>query len=160
MESKTFAFLESRPDKTGFPQPSEVVQAALAEIQPDGTVTDYDEETESSFLIKPNEPIPLDRLPPDNYARELYRLSKTITGVVSNTGHFDSEPQSVEGLVKGLAKCLTAYRHDPAFIEYATSLVQVSEDGLLYHPTLPEGSPWAWVPRLREELVAQSRSDT
>lgn len=124
---------------TNVPPPAEVVAAALAEIQPDGRVLEYDDETEEWTTIEPAAPKPLEHLPADQYYDELFNLRRTIADTIM--GIADEPEQSTRRLMQ-LARRLTAYRHDPAFIDYATSLLTLDEHGYLHrrdfvmHPTI------------------------
>ena len=134
--------------------PGEVVAAALTAIQPDGTVRAYDADTDEWTAIAPAAPKPLDCLPADQYYDELFNLRRTIAETI--LGIVD-HPEQTDRQITQLAHHLTAYRHDPAFIEYTTSFLTVDERGVLHWREFPQGLPWNWVPPVRAELDARNR---
>jgi hypothetical protein len=130
------------------PPPLQIVDAALARIQPDGSVIAYDDEYKETVIFGAYESVPLDKLPPDVYASHLLELADTIYGAVL---HIANWPDSADNEAKTLAIYLTQYRHAPGFIRHAASLTKVDKGGLR-PPYLPPGSPWDWVPQLRLAL--------
>lgn len=155
-EQKSYAFLQrdSFTKNNIPPSPGEVIAAAFSELQRDYSVLEHDDETGEYIRIKPYEPKPLDTLPADSFSVELLNFSRAIEGVI---GRISMNPETAEFEIQGLAHRLTAFRNNPAFIEYATSLVKVDEKGFLIAPQLPKGSVWEWVPRLRAELADRNK---
>jgi hypothetical protein len=129
-----------------YPSPVTVAAMALGMMQPDGSVAVLDEENNEMVIYQPCEEIPLDALPADVYASHLFYVARTITGTVL---HIASCPERAEGWLRNLAHYLSAYRHDPAFVRHAASLITIDDRGFLHYPHLPPGSPWDWVPKLR-----------
>lgn len=154
------SFVEPAERRSGFLPPAVVAQVALAEIRPDGSVLwGYDDETSAPIFFQPEEPIALDELAPDSYASRLFAVARAINGAVAHIER-DRMGTDVAELVRHdlrvLARYLSPYRHDPAFIEYAASLSVVNEQGALCGPILPRADPREWVPRVRTALAYQN----
>src|SRR4051794_33242641 len=106
-EHAHYLFLENLQRSTNYPQPREVVRAALAEIVSDGTILEYDE-TGQMLVIEAYDHKSLDRMPEDVYAREMHRLRGAIEGTLIGVVH---EPANTEWELKKLAHRLSAYIH-------------------------------------------------
>jgi hypothetical protein len=154
------SFQEPAEQRRRYPPPAQVAWAALAEIQPDGSVFwGEDEETGEPVYHQPEEPVDLEALAPDNYAHTLYEVARAISHTVQDIASAATKPDSAEKVrsdIEQLAHHLSGYRHDPAFIEHAASLTWFDERGLMHNPKLPQESPWEWVPKLRTELAYQN----
>ena len=131
-----------------FPSPASVTEDALAKLQPDGSVIAnyFDDECPEPIVFEPREPVPLDRQSPDIYAQHLIHVAITIYGTVL---HIASWSDEAEGNIELLAVSLSPYRRNLSFIRYAASLVKVDDNGALYYPQLPKGTPWEWVPQFQ-----------
>lgn len=154
------AFIEKTAPQVGYPAPADVACAALTAIQPDGSVFwDFDEETTEPVFFQPAEPVVLDELGPDSYSSRLFGVARAITGTVVHIERDSTRADAAEMVqhnIRLLARYLSPYRHDPAFIAYAASLTTIDERGALCGPTLPHGDPREWVPRVRAALAYQN----
>lgn len=154
------AFVEKTARRIGYPAPAEVVCAALTAIEPDGAVFwCYDDETSEPVFFQPEELVALDELAPDSYSSRLFGVARAINGAVLHIERdrtLSDAPDMVQHDVQLLARYLSPYRHDPAFIAYAASLSTIDEHGALCGPTLPRGDPREWVPKLRAALAYQN----
>jgi hypothetical protein len=148
-----------RKRPTSFVLPKLVVDAALSEIQDDGRVMDTDSETAKTFYLEPNEPQDLDDVPPDMFEREVRKVARVISGAVGTVTLEADRPERVVARIKTLAHYLTGYCHDPAFIDFATSLVRIEDEQgrSSLSVRLPEGDPWDWVSRVQEQLTIENR---
>lgn len=119
-----------------YPQPKDVLEAALAKIQPDGSVLVYDKKYDERYRFNPNRPVDLTELPTEAYQHRQLKVAQAIEAGCSNIA-LARRPQEADYFLAVLANYLTAFRHDPAFLERATSMVTVDERGFLYPPRLP-----------------------
>lgn len=156
------SFVDTTERRSGFLPPADVAQAALAEIQSDGSVFwgyDEDDDQRAPVFFPPEEPIVLDELGPGSYSSRLFGVARAINGAVV---HIERDGAGVDAAamvqqdIRLLARYLGPYRHDPAFIQFAASLSTIDEHGALCGPTLPPGDPREWVPRVRAALAYQN----
>jgi hypothetical protein len=168
VEPKPRPFLENEPYRKGeLPAPSLIVERALAYLQDDGSVLEFDDERNEWFTIPPYDPVPLDDLPDDVYASKLRRLADAIAGTVtdiaddlSQEGFGRTPKELVAADEKRLAHYLSAYRYNRAFIDYAASLTSVEGKNSLHFQQLPHDPAWSWVPQLRATLAAKNQQLT
>lgn len=150
--SKQYSFLIRERHLREYPTPFEVVNSALEELRPDGSVLKYDDEQNKYFKVEARELVHLNDLPVDSYAKKLLYLARQIQATVA---YVHEEPERVEDWIQGLAHTLSAYRHSRAFIQYAASMVYVDKLSIR-PPRLPPGRPLDWVPGLRLKLMYQN----
>ncbi|MBK9714146.1 MAG: hypothetical protein IPO81_23005 [Kouleothrix sp.] len=133
---------------------------ALRKIQADGTVLQYvapdpkNDEPGGWYTNQPNRPINLARLADDQFGERLLSLASQIFWAAYHAGD-DSRPEETDLRITSLAQVLTGYRHDPAFIEMATSLVTFdAKQNRLDYPNHPHpGGPNKWaVEEVRTQL--------
>ena len=77
---------QERTEKNGYPQPQSVVEAAMAKIEPDGSVMFFDEEASEWYKSEPIEPIDISEMPDDVYRSHLIQVARMIAGDVMNIG--------------------------------------------------------------------------
>jgi len=119
--------------------PDQVLEQALRYIEADGSVRLVGDDEESWQRWGPHEVVNIVDLPPDVFANKLLEVARIICGTVSNI-HLN--PASQEKELRLLALYLTRYRNLSNFLSHAASLTQVTMDGEILHPHLPNGSPW------------------
>jgi hypothetical protein len=121
--------------------PEQALEQALRRIEPDGSVQLICEEDDSWQRWGPHRAVEITHLPPDVFANRLLEVARTICGTVSN---IQLQPASQEKELRLLALYLNRYRNHMDFLRHAASLTQVTADGEILHPHLPQESPWRW----------------
>jgi hypothetical protein len=97
-----------------------VLEDALNRIEPDGTVRVYDYIYDEWGTDEPWEPVNLQKLTECQYNNELYHVARNIAVRCRDRG---KNPPAEEHEMGILASFLTAYRHDPQFLDQAISLI-------------------------------------
>lgn len=120
--------------KGEFSDPYHVLKAALAKIEPDGTVNVYDDELGNTFSWEPPESVDVEVLPKEVYDLHLIQVSRTIFGTVL---HLSRLPKFADKWLESLAIYLSSYRHNHEFLQKATSLGNIDEKGFMHEPHLP-----------------------
>lgn len=116
-----------------YPPPESVLKAALAMINNDGSVDDFDKVEQAPLRWVPENPIPLDEFPKDVYETHLLHVARAIYGTVSSLA---SRPQGADRVIRNLAIYLQYYQHDYDFLQKAIFLGHVDERGFMQPPQL------------------------
>lgn len=131
MENEMHGLIYKRGE---FPNPFHVLIAALAKIEPDGTVTDSDDKGGNMLSGVPQELIDVEILPKRVYDLHLIQVSRTIFGTVS---HIARWPKNADRWLECLAIYISSYRHNKEFLQKATSLGHIDVNGFMHEPKLP-----------------------
>src|SRR3712207_3047612 len=95
----------------GLLPPAVMLEEALQQIEPDGSVQMYDAVEHAWYTVDPYPPAELETLPPADFACALGDVAYAIEGAVKQEGLASRSFRA-----KQLAITLTAYRHAPAFL--------------------------------------------
>ena len=110
-----------------YPSPHQILEEALARIESDGTVLAFDEDYQEPFALPPHQPIPLDSLPYNAYQLHLLYTAGFIAGTCLNKIAYPGHQWPIDSL----AHHLTAYYHDPGFLQEAVNVVKASQEALV-----------------------------
>lgn len=131
--SKERIFQWQEWEKGKFPSPRQVLEAALNNIQRDGSVLLIDDEGEV-VRCQSAERIDLEALSTYKYEMHMLNVARSVMARVINIA---ANPEERDTYLATLAVFLASYRHDIDFLLRATDLVSVDEDGILQHPRRP-----------------------
>jgi len=134
-----------------YPDPIEVLEAALTRIEENGSVMFFDAEENEWYAREPHEPVPVDELPPDVYSTHLIRMARNISYTCNQIGahRIGNRFIDLDWELRSLAHSLTAYRHNRSFLERAAQLRRLDQSGFWVAPQLPRKPAWEWVPLIR-----------
>lgn len=117
-----------------FPQPSQVLEAAIQKIEPDGSVRYFDEDTGEWHQHKSLDRLKLTILFSGEYNKHMLQVARTIYGYVIEISLSPIEQR--ERYLEDLASYLSNYQLEPQFLEEAVSLVEITDSGALIEPYL------------------------